>query len=92
MLQVQSLSYEIKGRPILRDIDISIQKGEFYAIVGANGAGKTSLLRMLASDLKPAKGSIWFKGKSLRSYSLKELACARAFLHQSNSMSMAFTV
>jgi len=39
MLQVQSLSYEIKGRPILRDIDISIQKGEFYAIVGANGAG-----------------------------------------------------
>lgn len=92
MLQVQSLSYEIKGRPILRDIDISIQKGEFYAIVGANGAGKTSLLRMLASDLKPAKGEILFKGKPLRSYSLKELAYARAFLHQSNSMAMAFTV
>ncbi|MDH5826185.1 heme ABC transporter ATP-binding protein [Sphingobacterium faecium] len=92
MLHVQSLSYEIKGRPILRDIDISIQKGEFYAIVGANGAGKTSLLRMLASDLKPNKGEILFKGKPLRSYSLKELAYARAFLHQSNSMAMAFTV
>ena len=37
MLQVQSLSYEIKGRSILREIDISIQKGEFYAIVGFFG-------------------------------------------------------
>jgi len=92
MLQIQSLSYEIKGRPVLRDIELSIEKGEFYAIVGSNGAGKTTLLRLIASDLKGAQGKILFKGKPLESYSMKTLALHRALLHQSNTMAMAFTV
>ncbi|WP_115170027.1 heme ABC transporter ATP-binding protein [Sphingobacterium spiritivorum] len=92
MLQAHSLSYQVKGRTIVRDVDFSVSEGEFLAIIGANGAGKTSLLRLIAGDLKPSDGEILFKGKAVKNYKLKELALHRALLHQSNAMSMPFTV
>ena len=51
------------GTAALKEINISIPKGEFAGVLGGNGSGKTTLLRLLNGLLKPAKGDILIEGK-----------------------------
>lgn len=47
----------------LRDVSFEIRKGEFFGIVGRNGSGKSTMLKMLAGIYQPTKGKIWTRGK-----------------------------
>ena len=49
----------------IKGIDISVQEGQIVAILGANGAGKTSTLKVIAGLLKPSAGEITFEGKKI---------------------------
>ena len=49
--------------PVLKDINFSIEEGEFVAIVGFSGSGKTTLISSIAGLIKPDKGEILFQGK-----------------------------
>ena len=49
----------------VRDVSISVQPGEIVALLGANGAGKSTTVRMIAGVLKPQKGAIRFGGEAL---------------------------
>jgi ATPase subunit of ABC transporter with duplicated ATPase domains len=59
-LSVEKLSFTYPGSTVevLKNINLTIEAGERIAIVGANGIGKTTLLRCLAGDLKPTKGTV----------------------------------
>ena len=59
-LEVESLTCIRGGRFVFRDVSLHANAGTALAIEGANGAGKTSLLRMLAGLLAPASGTIRF--------------------------------
>ncbi len=48
---------------VLRGIDIEIYKGDFFGIVGRNGEGKSTLLKILAGVYRPSAGEIWINGK-----------------------------
>lgn len=50
---------------VLEAVDLSIAEGEFVAVVGASGCGKTTFLRMLLGETKPSQGAITFDGKPL---------------------------
>jgi biotin transport system ATP-binding protein len=52
----------------LKGIDLDIYTGECLVIAGANGSGKTLLMRMLAGLLQPSSGNIYFKGKQISEY------------------------
>ncbi|MFB9076117.1 heme ABC transporter ATP-binding protein [Flavobacterium procerum] len=92
MLRVESISYKVDNRHLLKDVTFSIRKGEMVAILGANGAGKSTLMKMLCREKQPCEGRIVYDAKSLNEYSAKELAGKRATLYQHNTVSLAFTV
>ena len=62
-----------KGRQIISDLNLDIYKQDFLAIVGENGVGKSTLMKLLFKVNKPDAGDITVFGKSLTKYSTKEL-------------------
>ncbi len=61
----------------LDGISLSIQQGEFVAIVGPSGSGKSTLLNILGLIDGPSKGSLYFRGRSLENYKANELTNIR---------------
>lgn len=57
-LELKNVSKSYGATPVLNDINLSLEKGEFVAIVGYSGAGKTTLISLIAGLLKPDSGSI----------------------------------
>jgi len=62
VLKVHNISVLIGGFKVIEDLSLTIEKGEFVALLGANGAGKSTLFRTIAGILHPVQGSIEFKG------------------------------
>ncbi|MBO4323133.1 MAG: ATP-binding cassette domain-containing protein, partial [Clostridia bacterium] len=58
MLQVNGVSLQFGGRKLFEDVNIKFTKGNCYGIIGANGAGKSTFLRILSGDLEPQKGEV----------------------------------
>ncbi len=70
MLEAAELDCERGGRALFRKLSVSVRGGELLRIAGANGSGKTSLLRILCGLLTPAAGEVRWQGSSIKS--LKE--------------------
>ncbi|TLQ04605.1 ATP-binding cassette domain-containing protein [Pediococcus stilesii] len=60
---VSKLGYQIDGIEILKNIDFTIEEGEYVTISGPSGSGKSTFLRLLATLLTPTSGEIIFEGK-----------------------------
>ncbi|MBU0464854.1 MAG: ATP-binding cassette domain-containing protein, partial [Proteobacteria bacterium] len=61
---LDNISFAYKQRNVLENVDLVINKGEFASIVGPNGGGKTTLIKLILGLIKPDKGSIQVFGKS----------------------------
>lgn len=91
-LEAVDISVVIGDRDILSKVSFEAMDGCITALVGPNGAGKTTLLRTLAGDGDASQGEVWLNGKTLRDYSLKELARARSVMTQSTDIAFNFSV
>lgn len=58
MLKVSNLSMQFGGKVLFKNVDLNFNKGECYGIIGANGAGKSTFLRIITGDLEPTSGSV----------------------------------
>ena len=58
ILKIEDLSVSRSGKTIIKDIDLTIEKGEFVGIVGPNGSGKSTLLLSILGVLKSQTGTI----------------------------------
>lgn len=65
MIEVRHLSKSFDGIPVLKDINLHIDKGEVVTIIGPSGSGKSTLLRCLNLLEKPDGGSIVFDGQDI---------------------------
>lgn len=65
VIEIQNLSFSYDGEAVLRNIDFSMRKGDFTAVIGPNGGGKTTLMRLILGLLKPSAGSIKLFGDSI---------------------------
>lgn len=83
LLQLQNITkgYGEPGihsyRPVLKELDLEVGKGEKIAIVGPSGSGKTTLLNLVGALDQPEKGKILFDGKDITGYSKSEMATFR---------------
>lgn len=62
-----------KGEPVLKDISLTVKRGEVVAIVGPSGAGKSTMLDLLPRFYDPQKGAVRIDGHDIRGVSLKSL-------------------
>lgn len=81
-LTVNRLHFAYQQTPILRDISFSVPRGKLVGIVGPNGGGKSTLLKLLAGQEQPRSGEILLKEKPLGAYGAKALARELAYLPQ----------
>ncbi|MDN4072156.1 adenosylcobinamide amidohydrolase [Fictibacillus terranigra] len=92
MIQIQQLTGGYDGKPVVKDLSFSIEKGKITGIIGPNGSGKTTLMKMINGMLSPQSGEILIKGIPVSSYSAKDLARIIAVLPQHAESSFDFTV
>lgn len=74
MLEVEGLSAGYGRVPVIKDISLRVRKGEAVAILGANGAGKSTMLRAISALLKPSSGRILLDGQDVSNLSAERLA------------------
>ena len=58
IVDINSVYFAYNGRTVLEDVSLDIRQGDFIAMIGPNGGGKTTLLKLMLGLLKPAKGKI----------------------------------
>lgn len=92
MIRIEDLTVKIGNKTILDNINCQIKTGKITAILGSNGAGKSTFLRSLTGILKPNLGNIFLENKNLNDFSLIELAKKRAVLSQSLNINFPFSV
>ena len=65
MIELHGLTKSYSDKTVLRDVDLSIQEGEIFGIIGKSGAGKSTLLRCINLLEKPCKGEVIIDGQDL---------------------------
>ena len=65
MIKVENLSKSFQGLPVLKDVNVTINKGDVVCVIGPSGSGKSTFLRCLNMLEKPSGGKIYFGGVDL---------------------------
>ena len=86
------VSFCYGDRPLLTGVDASISADECVALVGPNGIGKTTLLRLAAGTLTPGSGEVRLKGQPLHQLRQRTVAKSIALVPQNADVPFAFTV
>lgn len=90
MIEVNNLSFEIDGKIILKDINLKINEGKIFGIIGPNGVGKTTLLRCLTGIYNSTSGSVFYDGKEV--YDNTEVKSKIGYVADENIMQTNFKV
>lgn len=91
-LAIENLSFSVKGREILKDIALSVERGEFVGIIGPNGSGKSTLLKNVYRVLNPTSGKILLFGKDIAKQKLAQTAREMATVSQFHRVNFDFSV
>lgn len=70
LLALENITAGYGQAPVLSDITLHVENGEIVCIIGPNGAGKSTVLRTIAGQLIPSRGTLTFKGKNISTMSI----------------------
>jgi len=73
MLEIEKLSFAYGDLKVLWDVDLSVKDGEIVTVVGANGAGKSTILKNVSRLVRPTSGTIRLDGKELNRFASHEV-------------------
>lgn len=79
MLKVENLSVHYGMIQAVRDVSFEVNEGEVVSLIGANGAGKTTILRTISGLVRPSAGKIEFLGNEITKSSCSENCSSRTF-------------
>jgi iron complex transport system ATP-binding protein len=91
-IEIKNLCHSYDSRVVLNTLTFSVQKGDFFIIIGPNGSGKTTLLKIISGLVKLQQGDLAILDQSIQSYTRKTLAQKIAYVPQMVSMDFPFTV
>lgn len=93
ILDLANVRFSYSGaETFINNISFSIGEGEFIGLLGANGSGKSTILKLGGGVLKPAEGKVTLWGKPLQSYHNKDRAKLISYLPQTLDISVPFTI
>lgn len=92
MLEVQNISINYGVCAVVQDVSFELKAGKIIALLGANGAGKTTVLKSLNGGLPTANGAILLNGKSIEKFSRREIAREIAVIAQETETSFPVSV
>ncbi len=84
-------TYE-KGRQFIHDLSFGVGAGEFIGLLGANGSGKSTILKLASGIMKPESGTLLLWGKDLHALNSRDRAKLISYLPQTFDISVPFTV
>lgn len=90
LVSLDSVGVRRSSRRLLDDISLDVLRGEVLALVGANGAGKSTMLGVVAGDIAPDIGTVTLRGRSIDSMTPEELARVRSVLPQQTLLQFGF--
>lgn len=91
-LSCKNLSFSIDGKHLLKDVSMRFKPGKLIGIIGPNGSGKTTWLKLLAGLTTPSMGSVSIGSQSLSNLTLHERARTISWLSSRETPAFAFTV
>ncbi|MFI3290496.1 MAG: ATP-binding cassette domain-containing protein [Opitutales bacterium] len=93
MIELKDINFSYtKDKAILSNFSMNIARGEFCSILGLNGIGKSTLIKIIAGYLKANSGSVEIAKKDIKSYSSLELAKIRSVLEQESELNFSYSV
>lgn len=92
ILEMERIGFKYGARQVLKDVTLTVGKGEFFGILGPNGSGKTTLLNLIDGIRMPCEGEIRLKGVAPGKMRRKELARLVAVVPQEASWIFPLTV
>ncbi|NMM55019.1 ABC transporter ATP-binding protein [Paenibacillus aquistagni] len=91
-LTAEHLSITLAGTDIVKDISLSVEKGQFVGLIGPNGCGKSTLLKSIYKVIKPQKGLVFLGEKDVLKSSARMISKEMGVVGQFNELSFDFTV
>ena len=92
MVSIQDIWAGYGSQQVLRGVSLDVADGEFVGLIGPNGCGKTTLLRVISGVLAPERGRVVISGIDLREIGRRRLARIMACLSQDLALDLPFTV
>lgn len=91
MITLSDIKFSYNGKPVIDDLSLSVRGGAWMGLIGPNGTGKTTLLKLISGALIPNAGKIEVGNKPISSYSRKEMARLLAVVPQVSPFAFAFS-
>ena len=91
LLEATQVEFSYPGRPVIRGVSMKLHAGHITALLGPNGCGKSTFLRVLMKILHPSGGQILLGGRDLSGMSHQEIARVLAYVPQQSSAVFAYT-
>ena len=92
ILEVSNLGFSYSKKKVFQGIDLTLERGQIFTLLGPNGCGKTTLIHCLLKFLKPETGEIWVGGENIQKIKPVELAKKIGYVPQSHKKVFSYTV
>lgn len=90
-LSAKHIGFYYKNRQILKDINLSLNAGEYLSIIGPNGSGKSTLFKILCGLLPPKQGLVHYEGNILHKMDFRYRGKCIAMVHQNSAQAIPFS-